>query len=430
VTRVVDVPRYYTVQAIDPTNWTEAEAHLKALFDPYDVVEEQRDSDTARWIIITNGKELKDGIETLDTVHLVNPTPQPKRHEPHDDDTYIASAKPSGDNEAIDASITSQVQSGNLVYRLAHKNRTTAWYNLHLTAEAKQAVENYEGGESIWVEDEARFLSAETHRSSPPVEASPEATLIKSDHRDGIQPCSCLLKDTSNIQEVEDYLQTRVQRGSKYYPYWRASKVIGWWNLALDSEAQKVVKEYEKMKFFKIGRTEGTRCSSSSESESSLPQRDNKHSVLPRVGDWIGPIAEDTESWSITSKVPNDVEANLRAKDGVQAARPVEAAGDPAPFAVKHRDSLRREGTGLYTVTSSGKDLKETEAFLRAQIERETPIYTMKLRDQIQGWYSLSLTSESLKTDQSHNGVADMTPEDGMVLFSALPDDDRECVRQ
>jgi hypothetical protein len=227
VTRLVEVPRYYTVLAIDPAQWTEAEAQLKALFDPYDVVGERRDSDTARWIIVTNGKDQKDAIETLDTVRLMDPTPQPEGREPRDNDTYIAFAKPSGDSKAIDAFITSQVQPGNPVYRLAHKDRTTAWYNIHLTAEAKQAVEKYEGVDSIRDGDEARFLSSETHRSSPPIEASPEATAVK---------------------------------------------------------------EYEKVKFFKVGRTEGTRYWSSSQRKSSLPQRDNKRSILPRVGDCIGPI--------------------------------------------------------------------------------------------------------------------------------------------
>jgi hypothetical protein len=46
--RGVEMPRSYTVQTIDPSKVSDAEAQLKRSFDPYDVVLEHLNNDVAR----------------------------------------------------------------------------------------------------------------------------------------------------------------------------------------------------------------------------------------------------------------------------------------------------------------------------------------------------------------------------------------------
>ena len=61
---------------------------------------------------------------------------------------------------------------------------------------------------------------------------------------------------------MKEYLKTKIQADTKYYPYWSSGKVIGWWNSILDSEAQKAVKIYGKIEYFKVGSTLGKRYQS------------------------------------------------------------------------------------------------------------------------------------------------------------------------
>jgi Ser-tRNA(Ala) deacylase AlaX len=62
--------------------------------------------------------------------------------------------------------------------------------------------------------DHNRFQSESSHRNPPSVEES-----IRLDCLDGIQPCSCVLKNTSDVQEVESFLKSKIESGSTYYPW-------------------------------------------------------------------------------------------------------------------------------------------------------------------------------------------------------------------
>jgi septum formation inhibitor MinC len=77
------------------------------------------------------------------------PPPQHSRRKP---DTYIAYAAEGSDTKKTDAFLKSQIQPNTRLYTLTDdddENEINAWFNLHLDADAKAAVQSYEGIELI-----------------------------------------------------------------------------------------------------------------------------------------------------------------------------------------------------------------------------------------------------------------------------------------
>lgn len=150
----------YTVHATDPTKTNETEALLQSSFGADNVMTKQLNNDIPTWTIISHGDDLTDATNQLDAVRVGEPetVPQPQSSEPRrrpgrrDDGVYMAVPIPGSDVKKIDDFIQSKVQPGTHIARITDGDHIMAWCGLHLDAEAKNAVENFEGVEEVEAE--------------------------------------------------------------------------------------------------------------------------------------------------------------------------------------------------------------------------------------------------------------------------------------
>ena len=160
--------------------------------------------------------------------------------------------------------------------------------------EAVRLVEPRGSPKTRSADSDAHSTKQEDSSNSPSVESGiPE--LVRRD----VQQCSCLAKNTSDIQETEKFLESKIQSGSKMYQFTRHGKTIGWWYLALDPDAQKAVQGYEGFEYFKVGVQKMTRFRALPRSDSTQPPGDigetsgKKNALSRRDGKWVKQTTED-----------------------------------------------------------------------------------------------------------------------------------------
>lgn len=110
--------------------------------------------------------------------------------------------------------------------------------------------------------------------------------------------CSLLVKNTSDVKEVEDLLKTKIQSGSSYYPFRRREEVFGFWHLMLDADAQKAVQEHDGIHYFKVGTTKLNLYRALPDPKPVIPRKEEwalgkKNHLTPRAGDWVKQLTRD-----------------------------------------------------------------------------------------------------------------------------------------
>jgi len=200
---------------------------------------------------------------------------------------YTAVANLAEDVQKTEEFLKSKVRPGIEIRYLREGGKVVGWWRLALDFESFETVKSYKGIKAI-------RLSSLRVVNDLPLETR-DAELNRRD----VQFCSCLVKNTSDVQEVESFLKSKIQSGSKYYPYRRKDKVLGWYHLMLDSDAQKTVKEYDGVEYFKVGVTKLTKYRSlPATGPSLLPSKmdttlGKKSALLPRAEEWVKQTTED-----------------------------------------------------------------------------------------------------------------------------------------
>ncbi|KAF2821808.1 hypothetical protein CC86DRAFT_100900 [Ophiobolus disseminans] len=224
---------------------TDSDTH-KRMLDSRSIrnMPEQRD--------LASSPNTKDGVLAIEHEGpSKSPTEEMSRPEVtrrDDFNPYVAMAKDGTDAQKTEEFLRTKVQSGVEFYPYTIEDRVVGWYGLRLTAGAKEEIEKYEDIKVVKL-DERAFFEAESEPEKTPTIETRDPHLLPRD----IESCSCFVKNTSDIHEVEEFLKSKIQSGSKYYTHKRRGKIFGFWSLALDSEAQKIVSEYKGIEGFKVG---------------------------------------------------------------------------------------------------------------------------------------------------------------------------------
>jgi hypothetical protein len=223
-------------------------------------------------------------------------------------DEYVVFVDEGSDVVKIENFLKTKIQKGTSYYPMESNDEILGWGGVVLDDAAKAAVKAYEGVRSIMVDAQGEEGVASPTRErtldSRRISNHPDQPLPETDHpqlvRRDFESCSCLVKNISDIKQVEEFLKSKIQSGSKYYPYRRKDEILGWYNLILDSDAQKAVKEYDGVEYFKVGVTKLIRYRALPGTEPSLSPRNThkslekkKNAILPRAGEWVKQTTTD-----------------------------------------------------------------------------------------------------------------------------------------
>jgi hypothetical protein len=155
----------YTVEATDHTKTAETQAQLKSLYGDDNVVINDG-YDGASWTITSEGDDITEIIEALESVRLVH---RDRRQLSRRDEEvhYVVFPKlPDGstDTKATEEFLRSKIPSSSEIYHFSDNGHITAWWGLNLDADAKKAVENHEGVDEV-IEDPGLNYSRALPRS-------------------------------------------------------------------------------------------------------------------------------------------------------------------------------------------------------------------------------------------------------------------------
>jgi hypothetical protein len=160
----------YPVDSAHSTQITGTESLLKNLCGDDGVVPVQNDHTIDSWIVtVKDDSETKQAIEALEGVRLVeqhnesgSPSVPPEQNplEKRDFDRYLVFPNGTSDEQKTEDFLKTKNQHDMTIYQWRHHGKLMAWYNIVLTAEAKEEVEKHEGIEYVRIEPEINFNRA------------------------------------------------------------------------------------------------------------------------------------------------------------------------------------------------------------------------------------------------------------------------------
>jgi hypothetical protein len=169
------------------------------------------------------------------------------RLEARDVQLYHARATKDSDVQKTEEFLKSKIQSGTIILQHVNKGVVSGWYNLALDPEAKNAVEEYKGIEHVdLMEEWERYEALSTTDGSPGETEHTE--LVRRD----VEIYAALATNTSDTQDTEEFLKSKVQTGHIIFQIKRDNEVKGWYNLVLDAAAYKEVQAHEGIEAIKV----------------------------------------------------------------------------------------------------------------------------------------------------------------------------------
>jgi hypothetical protein len=262
-----------------------------------------------------------------------------------------------------EAFLRSKVKNPDDILPHSWDDEITGWSNLELDAETKKEVEAYEGVKAMRVRTKLEEFTASAN-DIPPRE--PKHTELNTRY---IQWYNARAANDSDVKRTEEFLESKVQSGTKIYTHEWDGVVSGWFNLALDAEAKKEVEEYEGIDHVNIMQDFEFFDGPSVEKR---PQSESQHEVL-----------------------------------------------------------LRRDVEIYIALANTSVDTSKTEAFLQSKVPSDRPIYPFKDEDgTVVGWAHLALDAAAKEAVQNYEGIGDMRVEGNIVDFRALPTRDWTPLRK
>lgn len=182
----------YTVRPVDRANTYETEQLLRSRYGEENVITNRYNGIFMSWTITSPNSQLAGAIEALEGVQNVD-----SKHENHDQDHHQLRARDAGSSPPV--------------------------------VEDKQTPATQPQGEDLSL------------RSAP----------VELDRRD--VPWYVCLANNTDVQKTEEFLNSKIQTGTKYLQMRSGKEVLGWWKLYLDDDAKKAVEAYEGIRGFRPG---------------------------------------------------------------------------------------------------------------------------------------------------------------------------------
>jgi hypothetical protein len=259
----------YTVTPVDRANIYETEALLKDTYGDSNLITERHNGIFISWKVTSSDSQLAGKIEALAGVLKVESDHDPRSQDRHtlqarDAGRYMVAPKEGADAQKTEEYLKTQIQPDTRIQTVMAHGAILAWFNVWLSPEAKQAVENHEGVDEVSDDSEiSRHNDEDTLPSEVEYNAHLPRTTVQHgdlssqqareelDRRDGeFKRYQAFANETVDIGKTEEFLKTKVQKGKTVQPMlrWRDKKLIGWTNIVLDAAALKEVQDHEGIK--------------------------------------------------------------------------------------------------------------------------------------------------------------------------------------
>jgi hypothetical protein len=359
---------HYTVFPVDRTNTVETsktETALKDLCGETHVVPIFHDDEQNRqlidsWSVTLESDNLVATIENIDRIRTVERNDQiddrlsSPRSKPRssDDEEYIVLAKAGTNMLETEVLLKTNIKEGTTLYLIQFGDKVLGWGGVVLDAKAKEVVEACDA--IIGIVNNIKFNAddAVIIYDRPP---TPEFQR---------QYFSCIAKEGSDVQKTEEFLKTKVRKGSKFHQFKRNGQVTGWWKLALSEDAKRAVEDCDDLEYFETGGQ--------------------------KLAD-LQALASDNRPGRNAKRV--------------------------------HPDT--RSGQTFRCLAKVGSDIQKTEAFLKSKVEKNNPYYHFMDAGEVIGWWGLVLDDDAKDAVEAYEDITSFRVGVKMVDYDALTTHDR-----
>jgi hypothetical protein len=214
---------------------------------------------------------------------------------------------------------------------------------------------------------------------------SPNAPTAQHEHRGlvrrDVQSYMARAKNTSDVQETEKFLKSKVQKGTSLLHHRNDGKVTGWYGLMLDDQAKSEVEKYEGIESIMI--------------EGKLEQ-------------FFPPSSVDRDD---PARPTSEIEQRSEEHGSTQPAISL------SPSQNEYPDLVRRDVQRYVALAKTNSDMQETERFLKSKMEKDSTLLYFEADNKTIGWYGLMLDHEAFLEVKEYEGIEAIRIDGKMVEF-------------
>ncbi|EAT82869.1 hypothetical protein SNOG_09604 [Parastagonospora nodorum SN15] len=250
----------YTLTPTSAANTSELEASLTARYGASNLIANRQGGRVLAWTLTSRHYGLAPWLESIDGVQSVENRPIPRALNPTD--RFMAVPVPGTDTKATGEFLKSKVKSGTEITTVRQDGEVIAWFNLFLSAESFGEVKTHVGVRDVggdWdTYDLAESDGRERDRSSPrnggpklrgkttDIRLAAGSIAVGNESNGNTQRYRALANETSDPQSMDKYLNSKVRLGHTPGQIKEDDgTIVGWYNLVLDAEAAKEMKDHE-----------------------------------------------------------------------------------------------------------------------------------------------------------------------------------------